>query len=197
MSFFSGPAVDHALDPGAKRIIRPHYHGQREKDLRKLLKDAGLSSIGSRDRLVERHTQWVNLWNANVDASPTLRISTSLLRARLRDWERKVLDGPSASSNANTSVNVNSNTNTNTNANAQANTNSKSTLTASVTSHAWIRAHRDQFRELTRAARASARRDRERLQEGPASHEKSSSPLPSHATVEDKPTTHEDTAHMS
>lgn len=144
MAFFGGgtPVVDKALDPAAKRLVRPHYHGQREKDLRKLLKDAGLPVVGSRERMIERHTQWINLWNANLDASPSLRKSTAQLRSQLREWESKVLDNatrtlPSAGEHP---------------------------VASSSSSDAWVTAHRDQFRELVRAARASAMRDRQQLQ---------------------------------
>lgn len=55
----------------------------------------GLSTTGQRDRLVERHRQWVNLYNANLDAAPALREPVSSLRRQLQVWER-ALDSDSA-----------------------------------------------------------------------------------------------------
>ncbi|WFD31348.1 hypothetical protein MSPP1_002383 [Malassezia sp. CBS 17886] len=74
--------------PDAKRLTRPQYNLTSEKDLRKMLQGFGLSATGSRDRLRDRHRQWVNLYNANLDASPAQRESLPKLRKQLEAWER-------------------------------------------------------------------------------------------------------------
>lgn len=51
-----------------------------------------LSTSGSKDRLIERHRQWVNLYNANLDAAPTRRESFAQLRRHLQSWERGLDD---------------------------------------------------------------------------------------------------------
>lgn len=38
--------------------------------------------------MVERHRHWVNLYNSNLDASPSLRASIPSLRKQLMQWER-------------------------------------------------------------------------------------------------------------
>lgn len=43
---------------------------------------------GTKDRLIERHRQWVNLYNANLDATPEHRESISTLKKMLRQWEQ-------------------------------------------------------------------------------------------------------------
>lgn len=70
-----------------KRLHRPQYNLKSDRDLRKLLDDAGLPTSGDREKLVERHRQWVNLWNANLDSTKARR-STLQLRKELAAWER-------------------------------------------------------------------------------------------------------------
>lgn len=43
---------------------------------------------GTKDKLVERHRQWVNLYNANLDAAPQNRESVAALKKILRQWEQ-------------------------------------------------------------------------------------------------------------
>ncbi len=53
--------------------------------LRQKLKELGISNTGSKDIMRRRHTEWVNLWNANCDStSPVAR--RELLR-ELKTWE--------------------------------------------------------------------------------------------------------------
>ncbi|WFD37702.1 RING-type E3 ubiquitin transferase [Malassezia japonica] len=79
-----------AHDPfaNAKRLTRPQYQLKSERDLRKLLSSLDLPSHGNKERLVERHRQWVNLYNANLDASPANRESLARLRRHLQAWDR-------------------------------------------------------------------------------------------------------------
>ncbi|GAC95700.1 hypothetical protein PHSY_003276 [Pseudozyma hubeiensis SY62] len=70
-----------------KRLHRPQYNLKSDRDLRKLLDDAGLPTSGDREKLVERHRQWINLWNANLDSTKARR-SAGQLRRELAAWER-------------------------------------------------------------------------------------------------------------
>lgn len=70
-----------------KRLIRPQYNLKSERDLRKLLDDAGLPTSGDREKMVERHRQWINIWNANLDSTKARR-SAVQLRKDLAAWER-------------------------------------------------------------------------------------------------------------
>ncbi|EPQ29313.1 uncharacterized protein PFL1_03068 [Pseudozyma flocculosa PF-1] len=78
----SGPAAT------AKRLHRPQYQLKSERDLRKLLESLGLPTTGDKEKLAERHRQYVNLYNANLDAAPANRRSEGKLRRELLEWER-------------------------------------------------------------------------------------------------------------
>ncbi|RPB14549.1 hypothetical protein P167DRAFT_572278, partial [Morchella conica CCBAS932] len=58
----------------------------KEKDLRTKLSALGIPSTGGRKALQERHSEWVTIWNANIDAKRP-RSKTELL-ADLAAWER-------------------------------------------------------------------------------------------------------------
>lgn len=60
----------------------------KEADIRKLLTDCQLPKIGTRDRIIERHRQWVTLYNANLDASEQSQKSDVQLRRELAEWDR-------------------------------------------------------------------------------------------------------------
>ncbi|CBQ71540.1 related to postreplication repair protein uvsH/nuvA [Sporisorium reilianum SRZ2] len=70
-----------------KRLVRPQYNLKSERDLRKLLDDAGLPTSGDKEKMVERHRQWINIWNANLDSTKARR-SAAQLRKDLAAWER-------------------------------------------------------------------------------------------------------------
>ncbi|KAJ1025561.1 hypothetical protein NDA18_003904 [Ustilago nuda] len=70
-----------------KRLVRPQYNLKSERDLRKLLQDAALPTNGDKEKMVQRHRQWVNIWNANLD-STNARRSAPQLRQELAAWER-------------------------------------------------------------------------------------------------------------
>lgn len=57
----------------------------KETSLRRKLKDLGIPNWGSRPLLQKRHTEWMNLWNANCD-SKTPKSKRELLR-ELDVWE--------------------------------------------------------------------------------------------------------------
>lgn len=86
--WFSRPSGSQASSRPAKKLLRPQYGMMKEKELTKLLQDASLPFSGPKERLVERHRQWVNLFNANLDASENLRKSTQSLKRDLAEWDR-------------------------------------------------------------------------------------------------------------
>ncbi|KAJ3291787.1 E3 ubiquitin-protein ligase rad18 [Borealophlyctis nickersoniae] len=56
-----------------------------ESKLRKLLKDEGLPSHGDKATLVKRHTEWVQRYNANLDAAHPK--SEEQVKRELMEWE--------------------------------------------------------------------------------------------------------------
>lgn len=97
----SGPSVTTNL-----RLQRPsfeptplptlNYSLLNDTNLRKKLKDIGISNTGNRPALERRHREWLTLWNANCDAAKP-RSKTELLR-ELDTWER-IQAGPGTSRN--------------------------------------------------------------------------------------------------
>lgn len=84
-------ATTDGLGKGAttrKRLTRPNYALTKDKDLRSKLEEHRLSTSGTREKLIERHRQWVNLFNANLDASAKVQKPDSALRKELAEWER-------------------------------------------------------------------------------------------------------------
>ena len=71
-----------------KKLTRPQYNLKSERDLKKLLEGLQLPTTGDKDKLAERHRQYVNLYNANLDAAPQHRKSEAKLRRELVEWER-------------------------------------------------------------------------------------------------------------
>ncbi|KAL2819226.1 putative Postreplication repair E3 ubiquitin-protein ligase rad18 [Aspergillus granulosus] len=69
-----------------ERLPVINYSLLKETVLRKKLKDLGIPSWGPRALLQRRHTEWMNLWNANCD-SRTPKNKSELLR-ELEVWER-------------------------------------------------------------------------------------------------------------
>ncbi|RAL14848.1 E3 ubiquitin-protein ligase RAD18 [Aspergillus homomorphus CBS 101889] len=69
-----------------ERLPTMNYSLYKESMLRKKLKDLGIPNTGPRPLLQKRHTEWVNLWNANCD-SKSPKPHGVLLR-ELDVWER-------------------------------------------------------------------------------------------------------------
>ncbi|KAI9713269.1 MAG: E3 ubiquitin-protein ligase rad18 [Bogoriella megaspora] len=69
-----------------ERITELSYGMLNEKQLRKKISDLGIPNWGSKALLIRRHTEWVNLWNANADSSNP-RPKRDMLR-QLDIWER-------------------------------------------------------------------------------------------------------------
>ena len=72
--------------PPLNPIPKLSYTMLNDKTLRAKMRDLGISDSGSRKILVERHREWVNIWNANVDAKYP-KTKKELLAA-LATWER-------------------------------------------------------------------------------------------------------------
>ncbi|BCR90434.1 E3 ubiquitin-protein ligase RAD18 [Aspergillus chevalieri] len=69
-----------------ERLPAINYSILKEGVLRKKLKDLGIPNWGPRQLLQRRHTEWMNLWNANCDSkSPK---SKWVLLRELDSWER-------------------------------------------------------------------------------------------------------------
>ncbi|KAL5037019.1 E3 ubiquitin-protein ligase rad18 [Batrachochytrium dendrobatidis] len=71
-----------------KRLPKPYhpYSLLSDAKIKKMLKDDGLNSTGPRKLLIERHTEWITRYNANLDSRHPL--SDVALRVKLVDWER-------------------------------------------------------------------------------------------------------------
>lgn len=63
-----------------------NYSLLKDTQLRKKFKDMGIPNWGPRQLLQKRHTEWMNLWNANCD-STSPKTKKELLR-ELEIWER-------------------------------------------------------------------------------------------------------------
>lgn len=74
--------------PTPDRLAELNYSLLNDKALRKKLAELGIPSTGSKALLSRRHTEWVNLWNANVDAGAP-RTKRELLD-ELRKWDRSI-----------------------------------------------------------------------------------------------------------
>lgn len=68
------------------RISEFNYSLLNETKLRKKLEEASIPAWGPKQLLIKRHTEWVNLWNANCDSSRP-RSKRELLQ-ELDTWER-------------------------------------------------------------------------------------------------------------
>jgi len=68
------------------RISELNYSLLKETAMRKKMDELGLPGFGSKQLMVRRHTEWVNLWNANCDSSSP-RSKRELLQD-LDTWER-------------------------------------------------------------------------------------------------------------
>lgn len=68
------------------RIAELSYSMLRETALRKKLNELGIPGFGSKQLMVKRHIEWVNLWNANCDSNHP-RSKRELLHD-LDTWER-------------------------------------------------------------------------------------------------------------
>jgi E3 ubiquitin-protein ligase RAD18 len=68
------------------RISELNYSLLKDTAMRKKMDELGLPSFGGKQLMVRRHTEWVNIWNANCDSS-NARTKKELLHD-LDTWER-------------------------------------------------------------------------------------------------------------
>lgn len=68
------------------RINELNYGMMKETALSKKLKEIGISNSGSKQLMINRHKEWVNIWNANCDSTRP-RTRRELLH-ELDTWER-------------------------------------------------------------------------------------------------------------
>lgn len=69
-----------------ERLPALNYSILKDNVLRKKLKELGIPNWGPRTLLQRRHTEWMNIWNANCD-SKSPKVQRDLLR-ELESWER-------------------------------------------------------------------------------------------------------------
>lgn len=116
-----------------KKLVRPNYDMLKGADLKRMLDEWRLGTTGERKRMVERHRKWINLYNANLDASERMRKSDAVLRKELQMWEHaqdEALQSGAASG------------------------------VTEKKAKTWALDHRDDFDRLARQARESHLRDR-------------------------------------
>ena len=70
----------------SERLPKLNYFQIKEATLKKKLTELGMRASGSKSLLERRHTEWVNIWNANCDSSRP-RPRRELLQD-LDTWER-------------------------------------------------------------------------------------------------------------
>ncbi|KAK3059704.1 hypothetical protein LTS18_010232, partial [Coniosporium uncinatum] len=73
-------------DPQRQHIGQLNYALLKEGPLRKKLQELGVPAWGSKELMIRRHTEWVNLWNSSCDSSRP-RSKRELLHD-LDIWER-------------------------------------------------------------------------------------------------------------
>ncbi|KAF1821464.1 DNA repair protein rad18 [Dissoconium aciculare CBS 342.82] len=85
-SFRSGSNSSQPQPRPQDRINELHYSSMKDTLFSKKLKDLGIPAWGNKQLMINRHREWVNIWNANCD-SATPRTQRELLRD-LDVWER-------------------------------------------------------------------------------------------------------------
>lgn len=117
-----------------ERLPTLAYSMLNDTALRKKLQALGISSQGPKLLLQKRHTEWVNLWNANCD-SRNPRTKRDLL-GELDVWERtqgrQILQGMSASASGGQGMGV---------------------MAKDFDGESWMRGNKSDFEELVRRAR--------------------------------------------
>jgi E3 ubiquitin-protein ligase RAD18 len=69
-----------------ERLPAINYSILKDNSLRKKLRDLGIPDWGQKQLLQRRHTEWMNLWNANCDSKNPK--SKRILLQELDIWER-------------------------------------------------------------------------------------------------------------
>lgn len=142
-------------DKQPERLPAINYSILKEGVLRKKLKDLGIPNSGPRPLLQKRHTEWMNLWNANCD-SKFPKPKRDLLR-ELDAWER------TQGGNANSSSLEATNT----------------VMGKSFDAGAWSNSHDDDFKRLIANARKKSDAVHKKTPQAPAaSDEPQRAPIP-------------------
>ncbi|KAI2732016.1 hypothetical protein CBS147332_1155 [Penicillium roqueforti] len=87
-----------------ERLPAINYSILKDNSLRKKLRDLGIPDWGQKQLLQRRHTEWMNLWNANCDSKHPK--SKRILLQELDIWERTQGGHATAPSQFTTSNNV-------------------------------------------------------------------------------------------
>ncbi|EIN08006.1 hypothetical protein PUNSTDRAFT_69405 [Punctularia strigosozonata HHB-11173 SS5] len=82
-----GKGKDRDLSELEDRLPKQSYDMLNDKQVRHLLQEHDLSTIGDRKTLIARHKRWVITYNANLDRAPKRRQTLATLRADLKKWE--------------------------------------------------------------------------------------------------------------
>jgi len=117
--------------PPVERLPSLSYSIINENALRKKIGTLGIPNWGSKQLLSRRHTEWVNLWNANCDSLKP-RTKRELLHD-LDVWERTQGGSAPVTSNSLSSTNT--------------------VMAKDFDSAAWSASHGDDFRQLIAQAR--------------------------------------------
>lgn len=83
------PTRPQRASPTMQRLPKISYALYNETKLRAKLAELGIPMTGSKSQLEKRHTEWLNIWNANTDAKRP-RPRRELLRD-LDTWEKTIL----------------------------------------------------------------------------------------------------------
>ena len=75
-----------AASPRLEQLPQLNYPILKDTALRKKMSELGIPNSGARALLIRRHTEWVNLWNANCDSFRPRRKGDLLKELEL--WER-------------------------------------------------------------------------------------------------------------
>ncbi|KAK7049404.1 E3 ubiquitin-protein ligase rad18 [Paramarasmius palmivorus] len=68
-------------------LPKKSYGVLKDKQIRELLQEYDLPTQGDRNTMIARHSQWVTLFNANLDKSEKFRKSIEGLKKDLLQWE--------------------------------------------------------------------------------------------------------------
>lgn len=132
-----------------ERLPSLNYTLMNDRELRRKLSALGISSTGPRQLLQRRHTEWINLWNANCDSRHP-KTKRELLQ-ELDLWERT--QGASSSSSTNGYGNGNGGVN-----------GKVDVARKDFDKENWGRGHQDSFRDLIEQARRGRKQKKEEEQ---------------------------------
>ncbi|GJE87930.1 RING-finger-containing E3 ubiquitin ligase [Phanerochaete sordida] len=82
-----GKARGHPLEEQAEPLPKIAYDTVTQKRLRDVLEEYGLAATGDRQTMAARHARFVNMYNANLDASEGQRKSVKQLQIEMKRWD--------------------------------------------------------------------------------------------------------------